>query len=770
MLQDSMATGEGRDVNQLDALLSRLIEALSAGEPEPAALSALLEHLSAITTKISAFALALDRLTALRQFAAAEHVANLFLRRFPDSPLPLSKAMRLARLRRDWNTAAAHARALRLGFPERATVSLEVNALRMAGRRDEARALADQMLDESAPERGLLLDACWLAMMATDWAATLRLAGVCRQFFPNEPAGISMAVTAMTALGRFNEAAELLREAEPRFPGAKWHLVDRAKLATARADIGGAANLWAEVRQNAPDDTVGYISGAKALVRLGRPAEAAAVIEAARQRFSNNRDVAIEYARLANTERDWAAAEARWQAARREHPGDFDIALQCALVPAGPGKRGVPEALKRLAALHEAFPGQAAIAVHQLRLQRDMGCDTVAAAGAAAMRQFPHSVAVALEYARVLSWAQKPEEGARVLADFLAANPGDPAGNTMVRAELADLLSQAGRHDEAERAIQEALQAKPMQSLSCLIHARIAERRGDLAVAAARWDAAVLHFPANMEVRAAASAAEQRRMAELEPVGISATPPAEPAGTPAALVSDNGNKLAPIFSRFESLGGMGQGCEFGMVQRMAGVEPLGLLRWARMRPENMIAVLQARFAGVGAPEQTELAFYDQQSQHDPEYTVRDRKFGMDMHTFTRRSEIPSDRMHKYSCRRLVFLKSKLLEDFAAGEKIFVYKVFNENLTFDTMRQIHGLLQQFGRVVLLYVRYADAEHPPGHVEWWAKDLLIGYITRFSMSMTGEPLPPLLDEWVSICTGALRLRDAAEATDLDGEFAG
>src|SRR5690348_3255112 len=80
------------------------------------------------------------------------------------------------------------------------------------------------------------------------------------------------------------------------------------------------------------------------------------------------------------------------------------------------------------------------------------------------------------------------------------------------------------------------------------------------------------------------------------------------------------NKMRPIYSlslplnrlmlAFESLG---DNCEFGLVQRQAGAEPLGLLRFTgiflpiEVRLQKLVAALEHRFEGLAAP--TSLMIY-----------------------------------------------------------------------------------------------------------------------------------------------------------------
>ncbi len=745
----------------LDAALGRVASSTEAHARGPVAplppeaeapLQKMLDHLAdSFDGDMQPFVACLDFLSGRRRFAAAEAVAEVFIRTCADHPLPLLKAAHLRRMLGDWNEVASRARAIRQRFPDcKEAASMEVHALRNARRRDEARAVVQETLDESAPHRPLLVEACWLAMLMGDWDGTLRLAAIARAHFPDEMVSFVTAPAALQAQRRYDEAAAVLREAEEHFPGAPWVLVGRAKLATARADFAESEKLWAEVRQILPDDITGYVSGAKALQQTGREAEAEIVLGQAFERFPSHREVVVQRAKLAAVRRDWTEADARWTAARRQFPKDFDIALQFALVPAGRAKRGLPAAIDRLAEVTAAYPDQPLAVMHTIRLKREHGdIEGSEQAGAEGRARFANFAGIALEYGKTLTRAERLQEAAAVLSDFLASHPGEAS----IKLELADLFSQTGRHDEAEQLAAAALEQLPFHPSSYIVHARVASRRGDMQGAKLRWDTAVARFPNDLDIRKGAYGAEQVRMAERDAApgeALAELQPLAAADTPGVA----GNDLAAIFANFESLGGLGQGCEFGLVQRLSGIEPLGLLRWARLQPEDLEAALEAAFEGVGTPEQTELTFYETKD-NDPEYSVRDRRFGMDMHTFTRKSDIAFDKMFKSSCRRLAFLKDKLLDDFATGEKIFVYKIFDRNLDRDHVSRIHRLMQRYGCVTLLYVRYSDETHPGGTVEWWGERLLVGYIQRFSMTMDGQARTPLMAEWVSICSGALEM---------------
>jgi len=205
--------------------------------------------------------------------------------------------------------------------------------------------------------------------------------------------------------------------------------------------------------------------------------------------------------------------------------------------------------------------------------------------------------------------------------------------------------------------------------------------------------------------------------------------------------------------KFEGLGGTSQGCEFGLVQREFGAEPVGLLRWTGMTALSLAAALEADFEGVGTPEQTILDYFQWPTHR--EYRTEDRRFFINMHTWVKEDEKPYDAMFRMMCRRLTFLREKLLDDLTRAEKIFVFKMGDHICTTEEIGRIHAALRRRGPNTLLYVRIADDAHPSGMVERIRDGLLIGYISHFNQSPDGEVRPVAFDEWRAICREALRI---------------
>ena len=210
-------------------------------------------------------------------------------------------------------------------------------------------------------------------------------------------------------------------------------------------------------------------------------------------------------------------------------------------------------------------------------------------------------------------------------------------------------------------------------------------------------------------------------------------------------------ELAPadLLARFESLG---QNCEFGLVQRQAGAEPLGLLRFSSTPLPRLLAALEARFEGMGTAATTEV----QISPNGREYMVEDRRFGFLYHAWVSTDDMPPADILRREIRRVPFLVRKLLEDLEAGEKIFVFKgmaAVPEEEAFP----LAMALRRFGPNTLLLATLADAEHPGGSVEWRGTGLLVGYLDRFAPEQDAHDF--LFEQWLGLCRRARELRLAA-----------
>lgn len=147
-----------------------------------------------------------------------------------------------------------------------------------------------------------------------------------------------------------------------------------------------------------------------------------------------------------------------------------------------------------------------------------------------------------------------------------------------------------------------------------------------------------------------------------------------------------------IMAQFESLGA---NCEFGIAQRMAGIEPFGLFRFAATPAELLIRLLRDRFAGLG----DDLEMWNR----DGEWMTKDRTYGWSMHTWTGVKEISYDTIVAREAKRLAYLRDRMLDLLAEASRTFVI-VGCDAAAADTT---FSLLRTYGPNRLLYVTEGDA---------------------------------------------------------------
>jgi hypothetical protein len=131
---------------------------------------------------------------------------------------------------------------------------------------------------------------------------------------------------------------------------------------------------------------------------------------------------------------------------------------------------------------------------------------------------------------------------------------------------------------------------------------------------------------------------------------------------------------------------------------------------------------------------------------------------MAIHTQLRENPNDRDRTFGLICRRLQYLRDKLLADLTEAQKHLVYGC-RDPLLEDEVRPLWQALRAYGDNRLLFVRPADAAHPPGMVRPIEDGLIIGYIDQLSVDN------PSYDLWLQMCAKADAIwSPATEAGEL------
>lgn len=234
----------------------------------------------------------------------------------------------------------------------------------------------------------------------------------------------------------------------------------------------------------------------------------------------------------------------------------------------------------------------------------------------------------------------------------------------------------------------------------------------------------------------------------LPPVGLPSA--ANAAVLVPALRHATGLDAAALVEGFESLG---HNCEFGMVQRHVGAEPLGLFRFAGVTLPDLLTGLELGFAGLGEDAQVE-AF-----AHGPlrEFLVRDRRYNITLHTRRHETGIDAETVRREQAGQLRFFRRSFLEMLETGERLFVFQRPGQTLAAQ-MLPLLARLRRYGPNALLFVT-DDPAHPPGSVEQLGYGLFRGFTDR--MAPEDDVGRCNLSAWLSLCANARRLWAAQHA---------
>jgi tetratricopeptide (TPR) repeat protein len=225
--------------------------------------------------------------------------------------------------------------------------------------------------------------------------------------------------------------------------------LDAARAALEAGDLTGALAAWAGLRAMCPDAPEPFRYAAAALVAACHFDEADILLEAAAERFPDDPAVAAAFARAASQIGDVPAALRRWERALDRFPADVAIATGLAATLRAAGRYTAAEARLRSAG-----------------------------------SQFPNDPRPLAELAST-ALAKQDYAGAighwRASRELFTALPDGYEGG-------AEALTAAGRFDEADALLTDALTRFPDHPALRIQHARVAAARRDWAEASRRWE------------------------------------------------------------------------------------------------------------------------------------------------------------------------------------------------------------------------------------------------------------------------------------------
>ena len=237
------------------------------------------------------------------------------------------------------------------------------------------------------------------------------------------------------------------------------------------------------------------------------------------------------------------------------------------------------------------------------------------------------------------------------------------------------------------------------------------------------------------------------------PADLTVLPPQAWPGSPAdmlqAVRAVTGLAPRELTMCFESLG---HNCEFGLVQRHVGAEPLGLLRFAGITLDDLLAGLRRGFEGVG---EDVVVRTGPAGGGRREYLVHDETYRIGLHTFRATDEASPAQIRTEHGGRLRYLHRHFQEWLRTGERIFVFQRPGQ-ITHSQARALLAWLRSFGPNSLLYVDQTPGM-PSGAVAQLELGLFHGRLER--MAPAEDVGLADLPGWLSLCANAYVLWLAA-----------
>ena len=551
--------------------------------------------------------------------------------------------------------------------------------------------------------------------------------------------------------GRVRDAERISAAAVALFPddGDVWF--QHGMVAIHLRDWAKAAERFAAVRERFPDHAPAYSYGGMALRSAGRVAEAEALLRGAVTAFPGDWRVLVEYAQCAGArgavaeliercelvvkcfperpEGHWMLSGAFMQMGRlneaeaaigegiaRNPDERFTLFVWARCATA---RKDWPEATRRWEMARSRHPDQSQIEDGYMMMR---------------MQAAENDARPFIEYAKKAPPEGPRDEAIRRWGEVRRRFPSSADGHWALTLELI----RAGRLEEAEAAAQEGMRHVPDDAFMLWQWGRVAAKRHDWAEAEHRWQVAKARHPRSAYINE--GIAEMHLARQLLGLG--------PAAAPAAHEVDPA--LGKLLAGFESIG---DNCEFGIVQRLAGIEPLGLLRWANIPLPRLMQILSERFAGVGDPANTALEL------KTSEYHLVDlRYFGM--HTFVNVGQTSEEEFFPKMCRRLRFLKDKLIEDLTEGEKIFVYKSTYTAPTIAEMRLLKAAIGRYGNATLLCVQRPPSPGLDQSLEVVEDGLLAGYLSK--LTPNPQAVRDYAADWFALCRETARIAAVSPGT--------
>ncbi len=559
---------------------------------------------------------------------------------------------------------------------------------------------------------------------------------------------------------RYGEADDILKA------GSRSHARDTrlARALALNATMAGwiteAETRWR--RASELDPTAGnLVDYSAALRRGGHASKAEDIIGPHAVAEASPANLAVEYGWTAADQGSWEIAVERWQAGLARHPNSRQLrtALAAGLhrlkrIDAAEqlleeGLRLQPDvaeyeielarlatwtnrlelALERWSALYRRYADREDVAFFFGSTLRNLGRkDEASSVLEAASKRFPNNPRIIRELEYI---AEPPPE--RAAATWRGVVDLHPHNSTALW-RLGAALRRSGKRDEAERLLEAASAKFPNDARIIAEQAGIAADRQHWDEARLRWEKAVALSPASAPYKLELGYVKLNQLADRE-----AGPREERREERLTADASPGDLLR----HFESLG---VACEFGLVQRHFGIEPLGLLRFTAIGAPQLIDGLQTRFDGLGSAETTYVTMANE------EYITQDRRYGLFSHTFINKHAMEPEELLRRHSKRIQRVRDMFFEDLEQAARICV-RLAPGKPSEEEARRILTALRALGDNRLLYVQFCPDPELAGQVMQIDEHLVLAYLDR--KDSKDDHWSNSIDTWVAICRKAFLL---------------
>ena len=194
--------------------------------------------------------------------------------------------------------------------------------------------------------------------------------------------------------------------------------------------------------------------------------------------------------------------------------------------------------------------------------------------------------------------------------------------------------------------------------------------------------------------------------------------------------------MSELLTDFESIGA---GCEFGMVQRCCGAEPLGLFRFTGSRVDNLVLLLESGFQDFLLIEDMAIDI------RESEYMIYSRRYN-DFRSHTNSFVQCQDGgvVLAREAKKMAYLKGRFLSDWNDAARIYVHCGCEDEIA---IGKLHRALRRRSDCALLWVVKAVSIGDRGRVDVQAPGLLKGYVAHYA-DYDGAPRLDL-PGWAMVC---------------------